>query len=226
MPEDVGGQPYPHGEEPEDRHHGDADDEFAAVVFDEDFVRGAEVHEPTAAERILAAPQPSHPDSESRGPYDDLPYTHGPGAWEPGAYGPSGHASFGSGELTGPDGWPGRTPGPGSAPGGFDDVLDQGYEHGWAFGDRYGPEDGPPPAYRGHARWQRPVAWVLAVVMGIGVVALAFAAVYRGATSQRQEPTPPPSTGVGAPSAERDRVKTGAPSGTFAEPVGTSRVIG
>jgi hypothetical protein len=39
------------------------------------------------------------------------------------------------------------------------------------------------------------VAWALAVVMGIGVVALTFAAVYRGASGARQPTIPPPTTG-------------------------------
>jgi hypothetical protein len=47
--------------------------------------------------------------------------------------------------------------------------------------------------YRGsNTRWHRPVAWALAVVMGIGVVALTFAAVYRGTGSGTRQPTPPP----------------------------------
>lgn len=55
--------------------------------------------------------------------------------------------------------------------------------------------------YRGHGRWHRTVAWVLAVVMGIGVVALTFAAVYRGAGGARQPSVPPSPTGrIGAPS--------------------------
>lgn len=45
-------------------------------------------------------------------------------------------------------------------------------------------------AYRGHVRWHRSVAWVLAVVMGVGVVALTFAAVYRGAGGGRQPSVP------------------------------------
>ncbi|WP_328913522.1 MULTISPECIES: SCO2583/SCO2584 N-terminal domain-containing protein [unclassified Streptomyces] len=49
--------------------------------------------------------------------------------------------------------------------------------------------------YRGsNTRWHRPVAWAMAVVMGIGVVALTFAAVYRGAGGGRQ-PVVPPTTG-------------------------------
>ncbi|MGW1538810.1 SCO2584 family spore wall biosynthesis protein [Streptomyces sp. NPDC002309] len=46
-------------------------------------------------------------------------------------------------------------------------------------------------------RWHRPVAWLLALVMGVGMVALAFAAVYRGASSHREDPVPTPaSTGL------------------------------
>jgi hypothetical protein len=51
--------------------------------------------------------------------------------------------------------------------------------------------------YSKQVRWHRPVAWLLALVMGIGMVALAFTAVYRGASSHREEPAPPPaSTGL------------------------------
>lgn len=46
-------------------------------------------------------------------------------------------------------------------------------------------------------RWHRPVAWMLALVMGIGMVALAFTAVYRGASSSSRDQVPPPaSTGL------------------------------
>ncbi|WP_456300643.1 SCO2584 family spore wall biosynthesis protein [Streptomyces gossypiisoli] len=67
-----------------------------------------------------------------------------------------------------------------------------------------------PGPYGKQVRWHRPVAWVLALVMGIGMVALAFAAVYRGASSSRQDQVPPPaSTGLehgtsAAPSASAD----------------------
>ncbi|MGW3628461.1 SCO2584 family spore wall biosynthesis protein, partial [Streptomyces sp. NPDC000880] len=56
MPDDVGGKPFPDGWEPDD-DRGGADEDFASVVFDEDFVRAAEIHEPTAVERLLAAAQ-------------------------------------------------------------------------------------------------------------------------------------------------------------------------
>ncbi|ASN28324.1 hypothetical protein LK07_10740 [Streptomyces pluripotens] len=49
----------------------------------------------------------------------------------------------------------------------------------YVFDDRHGSFG----ARGKHIRWHRPVAWVLAVVMGIGMVALAFVAVYRGASS-------------------------------------------
>ncbi|MEU0390615.1 hypothetical protein [Streptomyces chartreusis] len=71
--------------------------------------------------------------------------------------------------------------------------------------DHYGA--GP---YSKQVRWHRPVAWLLALVMGIGMVALAFTAVYRSASSDREDPVPAPtSTGLeqgsgAAPSASAD----------------------
>ncbi|MFH9014144.1 hypothetical protein ACH4C6_22530 [Streptomyces sp. NPDC017943] len=67
-----------------------------------------------------------------------------------------------------------------------------------------------PGPYSRQVRWHRPVAWVLALVMGVGMVALAFTAVYRGASADHDEPLPPPtSTGPeqgsgAAPSASAD----------------------
>ncbi|WP_455567338.1 SCO2584 family spore wall biosynthesis protein [Streptomyces diastatochromogenes] len=70
-----------------------------------------------------------------------------------------------------------------------DDELDDAY----VLGDRGG-------VFGNHGkqvRWHRPVAWVLALVMGIGMVALAFAAVYRGASSNTRDRVPSPaSTGL------------------------------
>ncbi|MEV5876228.1 hypothetical protein AB0L75_18730 [Streptomyces sp. NPDC052101] len=83
-----------------------------------------------------------------------------------------------------------------------DDELDDAYlldDHPGSFG-RYGRQ----------VRWHRPVAWLLAVVMGIGMVALAFAAVYRGGSAGTRDRVPPrPSTGLeqgsaAAPSASAD----------------------
>ncbi|MFD5582655.1 MULTISPECIES: hypothetical protein [unclassified Streptomyces] len=61
------------------------------------------------------------------------------------------------------------------------------------FDDRHGLF-GP---YAKQVRWHRPVAWMLALVMGIGMVALAFAAVYRGGSAGDRDQAPPPaSTGL------------------------------
>ncbi|WP_262700002.1 MULTISPECIES: hypothetical protein [Streptomyces] len=179
MPDDVGGKPFPDGDEPDDRSHGETNDEFAAVVFDEDFVRSAPIHEPTAIERMLAAAEARAEAEASRrrragvAPEDEL-FEDGYGA-EADFYG-----------ADDPDGRfrPGRD---------GDDAYGP-------YG-RYGSAGRP---YRGHARWHRPVAWLLAVLMGIGVVALAFTAVYRGASGNRQDPAPPPATsGVdGSPSGQ------------------------
>jgi hypothetical protein len=164
VPEDVGGTPFPDGwdgREPDsDPDRGAWDEEFASVVFDEAFVRAAEVHEPTAVERLLAAAQARaeaaetearriHPAGER---YDD------------------GYAGFG------------HAPGFG-APDDDGDALDD--------------PRGPARTYGKRPRWHRPVAWVLALVMGIGMVALAFTAVYRGASSggDREQTPPPASTG-------------------------------
>lgn len=170
VPQDVGGVPFPDGWEPDDDHdRGVPDEEFASVVFDEDFVDAAEVHEPTAVERLLAAAEARAEAEARRARAHGDRHDDGYGGF-PGGIGP-----------TAPDDDPGHL------------------------------EDDPdsPPAFAGPARWYRPVAWVLALVMGIGMVALAFAAVHRG-SSQRQEPVPPPvSTGVdrgsAAPSAPADR---------------------
>ncbi|MFF3482036.1 hypothetical protein ACFYXC_01990 [Streptomyces sp. NPDC002701] len=55
-----------------------------------------------------------------------------------------------------------------------------------------------PGTYGKQVRWHRAVAWILALVMGVGMVALAFAAVYRGASSggSRDQVPPPASTGL------------------------------
>lgn len=273
MPDDVGGQPFPDGEEPDSRDRGAADDEFASVVLDEDFVQAAEVHEPTAVERILAAAQ-SHTESElprileegfgyargdgefdgeadgddpesdgdegrfDRSDYDaeyaeyieyadyfesaesaepaespenaeypdtgDRPDGVGPGA--PGRFGALG----GPGQAFGPfpptggfEAYGSGAPGHPGVPG-FEAAYEHGSDHGYLrrAGGARGPRGGVPREYRGHGSWQRPVAWVLAVLMGIGVVALAFTAVYRGASGQRHDPVPPPATTGVEPSAE------------------------
>lgn len=67
----------------------------------------------------------------------------------------------------------------------FDDLDDTDILEG-----RYGA----PGTYGKQVRWHRPVAWLLALVMGVGMVALAFAAVYRGASSNSRDQVPPPAT--------------------------------
>ncbi|KUL50373.1 hypothetical protein ADL22_07330 [Streptomyces sp. NRRL F-4489] len=165
MPDDAGGTPFPDGEEPDEHHHGShgqADGEFASVVFDEDFVRAATIHEPSAVERMLAA-------AEARAEAE--------AAARPGA-------GFGTDDDYG------RDPGARPRAAGDDDPED----------DPYGPYGGSLRPYRGTARWHRPMAWVLAVVMGVGLVALAFSAVYRGAAGRGQSPAPPASSsGVDTP---------------------------
>lgn len=86
-----------------------------------------------------------------------------------------------------PPGWPGRRRNPRSAVPGPDDADYSESDPLYAAGH----------PYRGSStRWHRPVAWALAVVMGIGVVALTFAAVYRGAGGGARQPAgPPPSSG-------------------------------
>ncbi|MCI0383576.1 hypothetical protein [Streptomyces sp. CNQ085] len=210
MPEDVGGQPHHGGEEPDDRDRAAADDVFASVVLDESFVRAALIHEPTAAERAPAAAQ-SPSETEAALAHDDQ-YGYGirpdgPEGVEEGRDAgvdedDDHHGRYRYGRLE------------------FADRLDHleyvedaeypedaGYAAYTEENDgRAGPHGYPPRPYRGHVRWQRPVAWVLAVVMSVGIVAMAFAAVHRGASGQRQQPPPepPPATsGVDAPPAGR-----------------------
>ncbi|MFF0444885.1 hypothetical protein ACFYT4_00420 [Streptomyces sp. NPDC004609] len=198
MPDDVGGRPFPDGWEPDD-DRGGADEDFASVVFDEDFVRAAEVHEPTAVERLLAAAQARAEAEAARagtglGITDDELYDGGYGRER--AY--------------------------------RDGIRSGDYDE---YADPYGRHGGTLRPYRGSARWHRPVAWVLALLMGIGMVALAFTAVYRGASGNRQDQVPPPATtGVDAtkssrstgsasdPNSLRDRVGSPSVSAEYSAP--------
>ncbi|MEU4027909.1 hypothetical protein [Streptomyces anulatus] len=171
MPDDVGGKPFPDGWEPDD-DRGGADEDFASVVFDEDFVRSAPVHEPTAVERLLAAAEADAARTRrSRRADDDA------------------HDPYGG-------------------PRDYHDPQDLDYDPRHGIGDDdfapgpYGRHGGSLRPYRNSARWHRPVAWLLALVMGIGMVSLAFTAVYRGASNNRQDQVPPPVTsGVDKPGA-------------------------
>ncbi|MDN3294688.1 hypothetical protein QWM81_11600 [Streptomyces ficellus] len=199
MPDDVGGKPFPDGWEPDD-DRGGADEDFASVVFDEDFVRAAKIHEPTAVERLLAAAQ-ARADAEAAragagGPAaDDEVYEDGYGRGYGDAY-----------DLD-----------PDSDCDCDCDDDDHGRGHGYGRGRGHGPygaHGGALRPYRPSSRWHRPVAWVLAVVMGVGMVALAFTAVYRGSSGGRGDKVPAPAaTGVDKP----------APSGPSLSPTAPPR---
>jgi hypothetical protein len=158
--------PIHEGDQPDDRSRGGADEEFASVVFDEDFVRSAEVHEPTAVERLLAAAEARAAAQEAEARRSRSRGVHG----DDDRYGDGFGQRFGHDDdlddLDDPE------------------VLEARYAADGAYGRPYGNQ----------TRWHRPVAWILALVMGIGMVALAFTAVYRGASSGRGERIPPPAT--------------------------------
>ncbi len=161
--------PYPDGAD-----HGGADDEFATVVFDEAFVRSAAVHEPTAKERRLAAAEARF-ESDGAGPGwghdvqagDGLPLELRP-------Y-PTGLDA----DHLYPDPWsgPGRP------------VGRQGRRR-WRRG--YDPVRAR-GRYVAQQRWHRPVAWVLAVIMGVSLVAVAVAAIYQGVGGSPGAPRRPQS---------------------------------
>ncbi|MEU6809755.1 hypothetical protein ABZ920_12290 [Streptomyces sp. NPDC046831] len=86
----------------------------------------------------------------------------------------------------------------------YEDGYGPDFGHGYDLDDLDDTDDaddferrhGFPGAYGRQVRWHRPVAWMLAVVMGVGMVALAFVAVYRGAPpgNDRDQAPPPAST--------------------------------
>jgi len=177
--EDVGGSPYSDGAD-----HGGADDEFATVVFDEAFVRSAAVHEPSARERQLAAAEARlEPDTVGQGRGFELTVT---GEALPLELRP--HPGDPDDDRLYPDPWSGR-----------DRVRRR---------SRWGRSAGFDPlrAARGRQvaqqRWHRPVAWVLAVVMGVGVVAVAVAAIYRGVGGPPESPHRPEPSSSSAGSAQ------------------------
>jgi hypothetical protein len=187
VPEDVGGTPFPDGWEPDDDHdRGVSDEEFASVVFDEAFVQAAQVHEPTAVERLLAAAQARREASEAEARRARARGDHYADGYDPDEHGDFDHD---------PD-WDDG-----------DDLDDADHSDG-----RYGR-----PGYGKQIRWHRPVAWVLALLMGVGMVALAFTAVYRGASSGGRDQVPPPaSTGLeqgtpASPSASADHTPPAVP---------------
>ncbi|MFI5620183.1 hypothetical protein [Streptomyces sp. NPDC051567] len=164
MPDDVGGKPFPDDGEPDDDDRGGADHDFASVVFDEDFVRNAEIREPSAAERQRAADRARAEAEAARA----ATFTGGrPGDDDHEGYGR--HRGYG---LDGPGG---------------------DHDHDWPEGP-YGAYGGSMRPYRGRSPWLRPVAWVLAFVLGLGMVALAFSAVYRSAPGEADHVPVPAST--------------------------------
>jgi hypothetical protein len=156
----MGGRPFPDGDEPDGQHHGGADEEFASVVLDEDFVRGAQFHEPSAVERMVGAAEAR---AQAEAVLEEAAYEESNRAHDPHLYD--------DGEEDDPD----RDYGP------------------------YGRYGGPP--YRSRLNWHRPVALLLALVMGVGIVALAFTAVYRSSSPDRGEPSSP---GGSTPTATSD----------------------
>ncbi|MBW1601069.1 hypothetical protein JJV70_02915 [Streptomyces sp. JJ66] len=206
MPDEAKGLPSPDGDEPDHRDdHGGADDAFASVVLDEAFVRAAAVHEPSAAERTRAATQ-ARAEAEAAATREDAYNRPGGEGFddgfedEPAPYGgrPGEYGPFpGAYDRYDPYGAPGA-PGGYEGYGGYDsyhgdDGLDaEEAHHGRAAYAEWARSR--PARHRAPVRWQRPVAWVLAIVMGIGVIAMAFAAVYRGVSGQREAPRQPPAT--------------------------------
>lgn len=189
MAEDVGGSPYSDGAD-----HGGADDEFATVVLDEAFVRSAAVHEPSARERQLAA-------AEAR-----LEPESGVPGWALELSGADGHDGLDG--LDGSDGLPLELR---PHPSGLDD--DRIYTDPWAGPGRalgrrravrwpgYVPRGPMGRRQIAQQRWHRPVAWVLVVLMGVSLVAIAVAAVYRGAGGTGGAPDRRPEVGTSSPSA-------------------------
>lgn len=181
MPEDVGGTPFPDGWEPDDDHDRGVSDEEFASVVFDEAFVRAAVVHEPTAVERLLAAAQAR--AEASEAEAARRSAHGRGERYEDGYGPDDPTGFGHDPE-------------------LDDLDDTEILEG-----RYGA----PGTYGKQVRWHRPVAWLLALVMGIGMVALAFAAVYRSASSGgRDHPVPPPaSTGLeqgttAAPSASAD----------------------
>ncbi|MGP4111679.1 SCO2584 family spore wall biosynthesis protein [Streptomyces sp. 4N509B] len=230
MPDDVSGWPFADGEGPDGQERGAADEAFAAVVLDEDFVEAAAIHEPSAAERILYAAL-ERAESEAAG---EPPY-HPEAGLDPGM---ADVGAMGEADQDDDEGRFDRSDYMRYLPEEFredlrdvgDDRYDLGDEFRDEYRDEYREEDDEGPGFPPHApygvpaprrfagrssslsagssspryahstwrmtRWQRPVACVLAVVMGISVIALALIAIQRAGSSQRGDTTPGPASPV------------------------------
>lgn len=241
VPDDVGGLPSPNGEGPNSEDIGAAEEAFASVVLDEAFIEAAEVHEPTAAERILyAALERAESEAEAeleaeaggeigfyRDPDLDPGSSDGLGGFEPGGA-PAGFLD----DDDDPDGEDPDDEGrfdrsdytrylPELPDGEYDEQAEQDE---LAFGGPYppygggygaipgsgaaapGPTPAEAPAGWRPVRWQRPVACVLAMVMGISVIAFALIAIQRAGSgpSRLPGPTPPAPTEPSAPDAAEE----------------------
>jgi len=230
MPRDLGGLPHSEGGD-----DGGEDEAFDAVVFDESFVRSAPVHEPTAEERILAAVEARLEREAAAGANRPAPVTDPAEAGDPAARRDMDDADWAEyseyAEQDGSDdpsaargGRPGRgvsrrggarpQPPRAATSGGYGGLSPQGR---YRVGHWYG---GPPDGFRAHharamrrqtRQWQRAVAWLLALVMGLGVVLLAAAAVYRGVNGAASQPSRAP--GSGQSSAPARSGGSGVPGG-------------
>ncbi|MET7305257.1 hypothetical protein [Embleya sp. NPDC005575] len=138
-----------------------SEDELSSVVFDESFVRAARVHEPSANERgasIDPAPTPTPAAPERT---DKKAEQADRSDWfDDGTY-----------PADGEDPWRART-GPG-----HDHRLLSADVPTWFASE-------PWTRSARSTRWRRGVAWVLALLMGVGVVAIAVTAFYRSGSSQ------------------------------------------
>nr|WP_262058197.1 hypothetical protein [Streptomyces sp. STR69] len=167
MPEDVGGTPFPDGWEPDDDHDRGMSDEEFDSVVFDEAFVRAAVVHEPTAVERLLAA------AQARAEASEAEARRAQ----------RGRGTRGDDDL-------------------FEDAYGRQFGHDPELDDlddtdlvegRYGA----PGTYGKQVRWHRPVAWLLALVMGIGMVALAFSAVYRGASSGSRDRVPPPaSTGV------------------------------
>nr|WP_073946695.1 hypothetical protein [Streptomyces kebangsaanensis] len=180
VPEDVGGTPFPDGWEPDDDHDRGVSDEEFASVVFDEAFVRAAVIHEPTAVERLLAAAQARAEATEA----EARRAHARGEHYEDGYGSDGR---GLGHDRHPDD--------------LDDPDDLDVLEG-----RYGMSR---PSGK-QIRWHRPVAWVLALVMGIGMVALAFAAVYRGGSSGSRDQVPPPAStgleqgGAAVPSASAD----------------------
>ncbi|MFE7813441.1 hypothetical protein ACFU5P_16050 [Streptomyces sp. NPDC057433] len=182
VPEDVGGTPFPDGGEPDDDHDRGVSDEEFDSVVFDEAFIGAAVVHEPTAVERLLAAARARAEASEAEAHRARPKTE---RYDDGHGGRGRYDRRRSDDVGDP----------------YDGTGTPGDDHGFT-----GRPHGRP------VRWHRPVAWVLALVMGIGMVALAFSAVYRGSSADnRRDPvSPPASTGLeqgaggAAPSASAD----------------------